>query len=83
MNSLLPAATLAALPIAISASALSPVGRFRLFPRFRAEFGLAAIGRELACNAELAWLFQGSQSNMSYAIGGLRQRLRDREHEID
>lgn len=57
-------------------------GRGRLYARIRAEIDLAAIERGVASNAELARFFRRSQSNMSYAIGRLRQRLRDRERKI-
>jgi REP element-mobilizing transposase RayT len=55
-------------------------GRGRLYARIRAEIGLGAIERGVAGNAELARFFGRSQSNISYAIGRLRQRLRDSRH---
>jgi len=58
-------------------------GRGRLYARIRAEVGLAAIEGGVASNAELARFFRRSQSNMSYAIGRLRQRLRDRKRKIN
>ena len=57
--------------------------RGRPLARIRAKDGLAAIERGVASNAELARFFRRSQSNMSYAIGRLRQRLRDRERKIN
>jgi hypothetical protein len=44
--------------------------------------GVWSLERGVASNARLARFFRRSQSNMSYSIGRLRQRLRDREHKI-
>jgi putative transposase len=58
-------------------------GRRRLYARIRAEVGLGAIERGIASNAELARYFRRSESSMSYAIGRLRQGLRDRERKTN
>ena len=58
------------------------IARDEMFEDIDRHDGVWSLERGVASNARLARFFRRSQSNMSYSIGRLRQRLRDREHKI-
>ena len=58
------------------------IARDEMFEDIDRHDGVWSLERGGASNARLARFFRRSQSNTSYAIGRLRQRLRDREHKI-
>jgi hypothetical protein len=58
------------------------IARDEMFEDIDRHDGVWSLERNVATNAHLARIFRRSQSNMSYAIGRLRQRVCDREHKI-